>query len=56
MKILYILHSEETGGTLKAMMEQQSIDNDVSVFDLRENKDYKSLLEMIEKNDRVISW
>ncbi len=56
MKILYILHSKEAGGTLKTMIEQQSIDNDVSVFDLRENKDYKRLLEMIEKNDKVISW
>ncbi|MDA8085238.1 MAG: hypothetical protein M0Z75_00885 [Nitrospiraceae bacterium] len=57
MKILYILHSgEKTRGTLKSIIEQQGIDNDISLFDLRENKDYKELLEMVEKNDKVISW
>ncbi len=58
MKILYILHSEKQkpGRTLNVLIDQQAIDNDVSVFDLRENKDYTGLLDMIEKTDKVISW
>ncbi len=57
MKILYILHSEKPCRTLlNILIEQQMIDNDVSVFDLGENKDYAGLLEMIEKTDKVISW
>ena len=55
MKILYILRGEPCE-TLKVLIEQQGIDNDVSVFDLRENKDYAGLFEMIENSDKVISW
>lgn len=55
MKILYILHSEHSQ-TLKTIIWRQKIDGGVTVFDLRENKDYSSLFDMIENSDKVISW
>ncbi len=55
MKVLYILKNDpdETG---KTFIETNRKDHDVTVVDLRENKDYSGLVDLIEASDSVICW
>jgi len=55
MKILYLL-SKDADETLKKIMDKHGKVNEVTVTDIRVNKNYKQLMELIESNDRVISW
>ncbi len=55
MKVLYILKNEpdETG---KTILETLKKEHDVTVVDLRENKNYSGLVDLIDSSDRVICW
>jgi hypothetical protein len=55
MKILYIL-KQEPDATLKKIMDVHKKGNDVTVVDIRQNKDYGKLVDLIFSNDKVISW
>jgi hypothetical protein len=55
MKILYIM-KRDIDDTLKKIMDVHKQSHEVRVIDLRKNKDYKQVIELIEKNDKVISW
>ncbi len=55
MKVFYILKndSDETG---KTILETHKKEHDVTVVDLRENKNYSEIVDLIESTDRVICW
>ncbi len=46
----------EPDDTLKIFIEEQKRENDVTVFDLRTDKDYAGLLDLMEKGGKVIPW
>jgi hypothetical protein len=53
VKILYIL-KQNPDETLNKFMDEHRKDNEISVVDIRENKDYKQVIQFIESHDRVI--
>ena len=55
MNILYIL-KQEPDGTLTKIMDEHKKDQEVTVVDLRENKDYDQIVDLIASTDKVISW
>lgn len=55
MKLLYIL-KQDADATLEKIIEEQKKECDITVIDLRENKDYEKIIEQIESSDKVISW
>jgi hypothetical protein len=55
MKVLYLIRGE-TAGTLKDLMDEHRKNNGITVVDLRADKDYDRIVELIEQNDKVISW
>lgn len=55
MKILYIL-KQDIEGTLKEFIDSHSENNDVAVIDLRENKDYGRIIDLVMTSDKVICW
>ena len=55
MKILHILKSE-IGDSEKIIIEEHKKDNDVEIINLRENKNYDLILELIEISDKVFCW
>ncbi len=55
MKILYIL-KQEPDGTLTEIMDEHKKDQEVTVVDLRENKNYDQIVDLIASSDKVISW
>jgi hypothetical protein len=55
MKILYIL-KQDPEETPKKMMEEHKKSNEVTVFDLRKDKDYAKLVDLIAASDKVISF
>lgn len=54
MKILYLI-KQEPGETLKQIMDEHKKANEVSVIDLRENKNYDLIIDTIFSSDKVIS-
>ncbi len=55
MKILYLL-KQDLDATGKKIMEVHKKGNDVTVVNLRENKDYGKIVDLIFSHDKVISW
>lgn len=55
MKILY-LQKQDMNATGKKIMEVHKKSNDVTVLDVRQNKDYDKIVELIFSSDKVISW
>ncbi len=55
MKILYLL-KEEPDATGKKIIEEQKKTHEVMVLNLRENKNYDQIVDLIVSHDRVISW
>ncbi len=55
MKSLYIV-KQELDATAKKIMETQKKGNDVTVVNIRENKDYGKIVDLIFSHDKVISW
>ncbi len=55
MKILYIL-KQEPDETVKKFMEEHKKTQEVTVADLRENKNYTQIVDLIASCDKVIAW
>lgn len=55
MKLLYIIKKEPKPGIAK-MIEQHKITADVTVIDMRKNKNYDEIIENLFSNDKVITW
>jgi hypothetical protein len=55
MKILYI-QKQELDATAKKIMEVHKKGNDVTIVNIRENKNYGQIVDLIFSSDKVISW
>jgi hypothetical protein len=55
MKILYI-QKQELDATAKKIMEVHKKGNDVTIVNIRENKNYNQIVDLIFSSDKVISW
>lgn len=55
MKILY-LQKQDFDATGKKILETHKQANDVTVVDIRTNKNYDRIVDLIFSNDKVISW
>jgi galactitol-specific phosphotransferase system IIB component len=55
MKILYI-QKQDLDATVKKIMEEHKKGNDVTVVNLKENKNYGQIVDLIFSSDKVISW
>jgi hypothetical protein len=56
MKILYIQKQGSLDATGKSIMEVHKKANEVTVVDIRQNKDYNKIVDLIFSSDKVISW
>lgn len=54
MKILHVLGSEPEE-TMKKILEEQKKLGEVAVVDLRKEKDYAKIVDLIAASDKVIS-
>lgn len=55
MKILYLV-KKDLDATEQQIVEEQKKSNDTNSFDVRTEKDYDRLVDLIDTSDRVISW
>jgi hypothetical protein len=55
MKILYI-QKQGLDATGEKIMEVHKKTNNVTVVDIRQNKDYNQIVDLIFSSDKVISW
>ncbi len=55
MKILYLM-KQDPDATVKKIMEVHKNGNEVTVVDLRQEKNYGKIVDLIFSNDKVISW
>ncbi len=55
MKILYIVKND-LDGTAGKILAAHRASHQVTVFDIREDKDYRRLMDLIASSDKVISW
>jgi hypothetical protein len=55
MKILYIM-KQEADATCRTIMDVHKKSNDVTVVNIKENKDYGKIVDLIFSSDKVISW
>lgn len=55
MKILHVV-KKELNETEKKIIEEQDRSNDVKIIDLRSNKDYDEIIDLVESSERVICW
>jgi len=55
MKILYIL-KQDPDATLDTIISIQKKDNETNVFDLRTDKNYDGLVDLIDASDKIIPW
>jgi hypothetical protein len=55
MKILYI-QKQDLDATTKKIMEVHKKGNDVTIVNIRENKNYGQVVDLIFSSDKVISW
>ena len=55
MKILYLL-KKELDVTLQSIVEEHKKEHEVHIVDIRSEKDYAHIMELIVGCDKVISW
>ncbi len=55
MKVLYIL-KQDPNATAQIFMDEQKKIADVTVIDLRTNKNYDEIISQVEANDKIITW
>jgi uncharacterized iron-regulated protein len=55
MKILYVL-TKDLDDTEQKIVDEQKKTNEANSFDVRTEKDYDRLVDLVESSDRVISW
>jgi hypothetical protein len=54
MKILYLL-KQDPEPTLNEILEDHKKGNEVTVVDIRKDKDYNKIVDLIEKSEKIIS-
>lgn len=55
MKVLYVV-KKDLDETQKEIMEEHKKSNEVTIVDLKTDKDYNQLVDLITASDKVISW
>ena len=55
MKILHI-QKQDLDATAKKILEAHKKGNEVTVVDIRQNKNYDQIVDLIFSSDKVISW
>ncbi len=55
MKILHI-QKNDLDQTAKKILEVHKKGNDVTVVDIRKDKDYGKIVDLIFSSDKVVSW
>ena len=55
MKILYLL-KRDPDETLSEIMDRHRSSHEVEVHDMRSDKDYDRVVELIESSEKIISW
>ncbi len=55
MTVLYLL-TKEVGVTAEKIINSQKKKADVTVIDLRENKRFGEIIDLIAASDKVIAW
>lgn len=55
MKILHIVKQDLTA-TEKKIIETHKKGNDVTIVDLKKDKDYGKIVDLVFSSDKVISW
>ena len=55
MKLLYLLKKEPTE-TIEKTIETHKSKADVTVIDMRKNKNYAEIIDKIFENDKLITW
>jgi hypothetical protein len=55
MKILHI-QKQELDATAKKILEAHKKNNEVTVVDIRKEKNYDKIVDLIFSSDKVISW
>lgn len=55
MKILHIQKSD-LDATAKTILEVHKKGNEVTVVDIRRDKDYGKIVDLIFSSDKVVSW
>lgn len=55
MRILYLI-KQDTDETARRIMDEHKKAHDVIIVDIRGNKDYDSIIDLIASSDKVISW
>lgn len=56
MKTLFILKQEPPDDTLKIILAESEKASTIIVVNLQEQENWDSLVDLIEKCDRVITW
>lgn len=54
MKILYLL-KQDLDETAKRITDEHKKANEVTIVDIRKNKDYEQIIDLIASSDKVIS-
>lgn len=55
MKLLYLLKKDPTP-TISDMIESHKNKADVTIIDMRKNKNYAEIIDKVFENDKVITW
>lgn len=55
MNVLYLL-MQEPDETLATIVGEHKKEHDVTIVDMRKNKNYDEIIDLIASADKVISW
>lgn len=55
MKILYII-KENLDKTAREIIDEHKKTHEVTIVDIRKEKDYNKIIDLIASSDKVISW
>ncbi|MBI4687794.1 MAG: hypothetical protein HY756_08460 [Nitrospirae bacterium] len=55
MKILYIV-KQDFNKTAREIIDEHKKTHEVSIVDIRKEKDYNKIIDLIASSDKVISW
>ncbi len=55
MKVLYIL-KQDPDATAQTIIDEQKQIADVTVVDMRTDKNYDGIIDLVTKSDKIISW
>ncbi len=55
MKVLYIL-KQDPDSTAQKMIDEQKKTTDLTVIDMRTNKNYDEIIDLVATSDKVVTW